>query len=139
MLQADDLVQLLLKVREPAASRVENSDEAKSSFVETQFRGLLAETTRSMSPSASSATENWSSDAKEIIRKKNLTLPLDIRELAESGNLNPGLLSYRPQRSQVEWSLYPEIPMWTALEKRLLGILGQIKELVENNGGVCSF
>src|SRR5262249_640027 len=134
LLQADDLAQLLLKAGEPTASQVENSDEAKSSFVETRFRGLLG-AGRSVSPSASSATENWSSVAKEIIRKKNLTLPSDIRELAESGNLNPSLLSYAAAFPSAMVAVY-EDPNAAFLEKRLLGILGKIKELVENNGGV---
>jgi hypothetical protein len=69
LLQGDDLAQLLLKDGESTAPRAKNANETKSAFLQTQFRGLLA-LARLASTSASSATENWGSVAKEIIVRK---------------------------------------------------------------------
>ena len=132
LLQGDDLAQLLLKAEESAAPR--NANETKTTFLQTQFRGLLA-LAGLASTSASSVTENWSSDAKETIRKKHLTLPSDIRDWAESGNLNPGLLSYAAAFPGLMVAPYDDSHA-AFLDKRLLDILGEIKKLVENDGGV---
>jgi hypothetical protein len=61
-------------------------------------------------------------------------LPSDIRDWAESGNLNPGLLSYVAAFPTAMVAAYDDSHA-AFLNKRFLDILAEIKELVENNGG----